>query len=59
MVQVFIEYKENEVKDSKKIPLSWTVNTLRNFIVKTTKIPANMLQLTCIAEENSAPEEMT
>ena len=49
MIQVFIEYKENEVKDSKKIPLSWTVNTLRNFFVKTTKIPANMLKMICYA----------
>ena len=44
---------------SRKIPLSWTVSSLRNFFVKTTMIPVNEIVLTCFAEKSSAGEIMT
>ena len=47
MVEVIIDYKENSVIEKKKVPLSWTVNSLKNFFSKTTKIPVGMLKLTC------------
>ena len=59
MVQVFIENKENGANTSRKIPLSWTVSSLRNFFVKTSMIPVNELIMTCYAEKSSTGEIMT
>ena len=59
MVQVSIENKENGANTSKKIPLSWTLSSLRNFFVKTTMIPVNEIILTCYAEASSGGEVMT
>lgn len=50
MVEILIFYKETESNDKKKVPLSWTVGSLRNFFSKTTKIPVGMLKLTCISD---------
>ena len=49
MVEVMIDYLETESKASKKVPLSWTLSSLKNFFSKTTKISINMLILTCYA----------
>jgi hypothetical protein len=59
MVAVVVEYKETGSTDNKKIPLSWTVMNFKNFLAKTTKIPSNMLKVTCFADPNSGPELMT
>ena len=59
MVHVTIEYKFTGLSDKKKVPLSWTLSSLKNFISKTNKIPVNRLKLTCLADSDSVPEEMT
>ena len=59
MVAVIIEYKETSLIDKKKIPLSWTVMNFKNFLAKTTKIPSNMLIVTCYADPSSGPELLT
>lgn len=47
MVEVLIEYKDTGALDKKKVPLSWTLSSLKNFFSKTAKIPVMMLKLTC------------
>jgi hypothetical protein len=60
MVEITIEYNFNNSYsiDSKKMPLSWTVSSLKNFFVKTLKVPVQMLKLVCFVEEGEG-EEMT
>lgn len=59
MVEVMIYYKETEFLDKKKLPLSWTVSSLKNFFSKTIKIPVGMLKLTvCIEANATSGEEM-
>jgi hypothetical protein len=58
MVEILIEYRNTESLDKKKVPLSWTLGSLKNFFSKTSKIPVGMLKLTCMADENTK-EEMT
>lgn len=48
MVEVLIEYKDTGALDKKKVPLSWTLSSLKNFFSKTVKIPVMMLKLTCL-----------
>ena len=43
----------------KRIPLSWTISSLKNFICKTNKMPINMLKLSLKVDENSGEEEIT
>lgn len=47
MVEVLIEYKDNGNFDKKKVPLSWTLSSLKNFFSKTVKIPVGLLRLSC------------
>lgn len=47
MVEVLIEYKDTGSLDKKKVPLSWTLSSLKNFFSKTVKIPVGLLRLTC------------
>jgi hypothetical protein len=51
MVEILIEYRNTESLDKKKVPLSWTLGSLKNFFSKTSKIPVGMLKLTCMADE--------
>jgi hypothetical protein len=44
--------------DKKKLPLSWTVSSLKNFFSKTIKIPHGMLILTAFADKYSTGEDM-
>lgn len=48
-----IYYKETEFLDKKKLPLSWTVSSLKNFFSKTIKIPVGMLKLTVCLDASS------
>lgn len=50
MVEILIEYRETGSTDKRKVPLSWTLSSLRNFFSKTTKIPVGMLKLICLAD---------
>ena len=50
MVEVQIEYKETGSLDKKKLPLSWTVSSLKNFFSKTVKIPVNLLIITVFSD---------
>lgn len=54
MVDIVIEYKETGFVDKKKLPLSWTVSSLKNFFSKTIKIPFGMLKLTVSIDAVSA-----
>ena len=42
MVRVRIYFEELESTDVRKIPMTWTLASLKNFLAKTTKIPAGM-----------------
>lgn len=59
MVAVVIEHKETQMTDHRKIPLSWTVMNFKNFLAKTTKIPINLLKVTCFPDGSTDPELMT
>lgn len=43
--------------DKRKLPLSWTVSSLKNFFSKTIKIPVGMLKLTACIESNETTGE--
>lgn len=58
MVEVQIEYKETGSLDKKKLPLSWTVSSLKNFFSKTIKIPVNLLIITVFSDPTANGEEM-
>ncbi len=59
MVEVLIEYKDSGSLDKKKVPLSWTLSSLKNFFSKTLKFPVGLLKLTSFSDETSTGEEMT
>lgn len=44
--------------DKKKLPLSWTVSSLKNFFSKTIKIPFGMLKLTAYQNQIATGEDM-
>lgn len=58
MVEILIEYKETGLLDKKKLPLSWTISSLKNFFSKTIKIPFGMLKLTSYTYPTSTGEDM-
>jgi hypothetical protein len=58
MVDIVIEYKETGLLDKRKLPLSWTVSSLKNFFSKTIKIPFNQLKLTAYVDAIASGEEM-
>ena len=53
MVEITIEYNFANAYsiDSRKMPLSWTVSSLKNFFAKTLKVPVGVLKLTSFADE--------
>ena len=50
MVEVLIEYKDSGSLDKKKVPLSWTLSSLKNFFSKTLKFPVGLLKLTSFSD---------
>jgi hypothetical protein len=42
MIKLQIYVSDLGVTDEKKIPLSWTLASLRNFFAKTMKVPSNL-----------------
>ena len=50
MVEVLIEYKDSDSLDKKKVPLSWTLSSLKNFFSKTLKFPVGLLKLTSFSD---------
>ena len=42
MVKVKIHFEELDVKEDRKLPMTWTLANLKNFFAKTTKVPAGM-----------------
>lgn len=42
MVKVKIYFEELQLTDEKKIPMTWTLASLKNFFAKTIKMPAGM-----------------
>ncbi len=42
MAKVKIYFEELESTDERKIPMTWTLANLKNFLAKTTKIPSGM-----------------
>jgi hypothetical protein len=59
MVEVEIYYKETGGTARKKVPLSWTLSSLKNFFSKTSKISIDKLKLSCLPDGTSGEEEMT
>ena len=59
MVEVAIHYLHTDSHATKKLPLSWTLSSLKNFFSKTAKIPINLLELCCFAEKAEEGELMT
>jgi len=62
MVEITIEYNfSNSYSiDTKKMPLSWTVSSLKNFFAKTLKVAVGILKLTSFSDETTEKgEEMT
>ena len=57
MVEAFLKLEKNE-PTKRKLPLTWTLSSLRNFIAKTMKVPVGVQKLTCILE-GEEPEVMT
>jgi hypothetical protein len=50
MVEVILEYKDTGLVEKKKLPLSWTLSSLKNFFSKTIKIPVGMQKVLCQIE---------
>lgn len=59
MLNITICNRELDTTEKKKIPLSWTISSLRNFFAKTHKIPVNMQILLVKLDENSPEEEIS
>ena len=59
MIEVLIECKETESVQKKKLPLSWTLSSLKNFFAKTLKIGVGVQRVTCKVDEECEEEEMT
>ena len=54
-----IIYKNVDSVDFRKLPLSWTISSLRNFFSKTQKIPVGQMKLMVKVDENSPEEEIS
>ncbi len=59
MIKVKIFFEELQSSDYKKIPMTWTLANLKNFLSKTTKIPAGQQILRHKNEDDKIDEEMT
>jgi hypothetical protein len=59
MVKVRIYFEELGSTDERKIPMTWTLANLKNFLAKTTKIPSGMQILWHKNETEKLDEEIT
>lgn len=48
MVKVKIHFHDLDIKDEKKIPMTWTLASLKNFFAKTVKIPSGLQSVSLI-----------
>ena len=59
MLELKIFNKDLETVEVKKIPLSWTISSLKNFFSKTQKIPVGLMKLLVKLDDDSPEEEIT